>query len=67
MNELQEWVLVLAGSMFMLWFSLSTLIVGKSLYGSDASLLWACGFLSFMGIRGIANIILLLINKRNEY
>jgi len=38
-----QWVFLLTGSFVMLWFSFSFLIVGRHLYGSDATLLWASG------------------------
>ncbi len=55
--ELWQWIAVLTGAILMLWFSFSVLIVGKILYGSDATLLWASGILLYMGFRGLMNVI----------
>jgi len=59
-----EWAVVLFGAIFMLWFSFAILIVGRQLYGSDASLIWASGLLSLIGIRGLSNFILFIWNNR---
>jgi len=60
MKQLILSIFVLLGSIIMLWFSLSFLIVGRSLYGSDASLLFAAGFLFFIAINSLTNLFLKL-------
>ena len=65
MNKDLEMVIVLLGAILLYWFGMIFLIQGRILYGSDASLLWASGILTFMGIMGFGNFIIYLTN-RNE-
>ena len=67
MNKNIEWVFVLCLSMVLLFFGMLLLIIGRNIYGADASLLWASGILTYMGIRGLAGFILYLWKlKDNE-
>ena len=66
MNKDLEMIIVLCGAIIFFWFGMSFLFVGRMLYGSDASLLWASGILSWFGIIGICNFILYLIRRNKE-
>lgn len=60
-----EMIFVLILATFLFYFGMTFLLVGKNIYGSDATLLWASGILTYMGIRGFAVIISFIINKKN--
>ena len=66
MNKDLEMTLALFVSIVILGFGMSFLIVGRELYGSDASILWVSGMLSWMAIVGICNFIIYLTNRNNK-
>ena len=66
MNKDLEMVIVLSGALLLFWFGMSFLTMGRILYGSDASLLWVSGILSYMGILGFSNFIIYLTNRNKE-
>lgn len=59
-----EMIYILVFTFLFLWVGFMILIAGKELYGGDASLLWASGILTYMGIKGFASIILYIWNRR---
>ena len=63
MKEEITMIMVLVGAIIMFWFALIILIIGRNLYGADASLLWASGILTMFGINGIWNFISYLMEK----
>ncbi len=66
MNKDLEMVLVLSGAIILFWFGMSILTAGRILYGSDASLLWASGMLSWLGIIGFSSFIIYLMERNKE-
>ncbi len=66
MNEKIEYLLVLIMAFVMLFFGLAFWLIGRDLYGSDASLIFAGGFLVYMAIKGIVNSIEGILKKKNE-
>ena len=55
-------VLGLFMSIVRIWFSFAFLIVGRILYGSDASLLWASGMLFIIAV----NVITEFLRRGND-
>lgn len=54
MNKVIEFVFFLFISMILIYSGIVILIIGKSIYGPDAALLWASGILTYIGIRGLS-------------
>jgi cytochrome c biogenesis protein CcdA len=66
MKKYVEEILFLGITMMLLFFGLGILIAGRVIYGSDASLIWASGILTFMGINGFMNFIRYLWSLKEE-
>ncbi|KKN67343.1 hypothetical protein LCGC14_0462070 [marine sediment metagenome] len=66
MNKDLEMILVLSGAIILFWFGMSILTAGRILYGSDASLLWASGMLTWLGIIGFSSFIFYLMGRNKE-
>lgn len=59
-------ILCLGMTIIILFSGLGILILGRIVYGSDASLLWASGILTFMGLNGLANFVRYLLSFKEE-
>lgn len=53
-------------SIIMLGFSFTVLYIGKSLFGPDATLLWASGMLSYFGMCGVIDFMFYLWRLKKE-
>jgi len=52
-----EIILILINTFLLFGFGILCLLVGKNIYGIDASILWASGILTYIGIQGFVFII----------
>ena len=61
MNKNIAMVLQLFMALFLMFFGLAFLFIGRELYGPDASLIWVGGMLTYLAVRGIVEFIVYLV------
>lgn len=68
MNKSIVMVMQLFMALFLLFFGMGVLIIGRNLYGSDASILWFGGFISYIAIKGTIGFIdyLFALGRKND-
>ncbi len=63
MNKRQNSLIILVMGLLMFFISMTILAVGRSIFGADASILWAMGMLTYISLQGIVNGIQGILNR----
>ena len=67
MNKFLILITTLIIAIIILSFSFTVLYIGKNLFGSDATILWASGILAYISMSMIIQIIVILwYSQKNE-
>ena len=59
-------ILQLFMAIFLLFFSIAFLIIGRHLYGTDANLIWVGGAIAYIAISGIVNFVMYLVKLNKD-